>query len=288
VATVLGGTTTGASKAHIVSLRVIGCDNTGTASDIVSAVNWIRGANDPHRFQKGVVNLSRFLGDWMSDFATLNAAVSGRVDATQIPFFVSANNFSADACKFSPATLAYTNMNHGGKVFSVGGTSLGAGTDTTDYRYQTWDGSQIKLGQDTGSNGGACISIYAPAADIYVGLNTDTTAYALDSGTSFSSPLAAAIAVRYIELTGNNAYQQVFDYLLSTAGPSSLINHVETPEYWMCLSYTSGHYVPYTSYPGLCYSGYGQDGTIGGEPIHFNATSNTSGAGMLHSAMTCP
>lgn len=291
VATVLGGTTTGASKAHIVSLRVVDCDNHGYASDMVSAVNWIRGANDPHRFQKGVVNMSRFFGDWTSDFATLNAAVSGRVDATQIPIFVSANNFSADACKFSPAALAYTNMNHGGKVFSVGGTSVGAGGDTNDYRWQTWSAtnpSQILIGQDTGSNGGACISIYAPAADIYVGLNTSTTAYDIKSGTSFSAPLAAAIALRYIELTGNNAYQQVFDYLLSTAGPSTLINHVETPEYWMCLSLTSGQYLTYTSYPGACSTGYGQDGTVGGEPIHFNATSNTSAAGMLHSAMTCP
>lgn len=290
VATVLGGTTTGASKAHIVSLRVVDCNNSGSASDWVSAVNWIRGANDPHRFQSGVVNMSRFLGDWMSDFATLNAAVSARVDATQIPFFVSANNFSADACKFSPASLAYTNMNHAGKVFSVGGTSVGAGSDTTDYRWQTWNGSQILLGQDSGSNGGACISIYAPAADIYAGRNTSTTAYDIASGTSFSAPLAAAIALRHLEVVGNQNYQQVFDYLLSTAGSSALINHVETPESWMCLSQFNGHYQAYTTYPGACQGTYnlGQNGASGGEPMHFNATSNTSAAGMLHSAMTCP
>lgn len=290
VATVLGGTTTGASKAHIVSLRVVDCDNHGFASDIVSAINWIRGVNDPHRYQTGVVNLSRFLGDWMSDFTTLNAAVSDRVDATQIPFFTSANNFSADACKFAPATLAYTNVNHGGKVFSVGGTSVGGGSDTNDYRWQTWNGSQIALGQDTGSNGGACISIYAPACDIYVGVNTSTTGYDVWSGTSFSSPLAAAIAVRYLELTGNHSYQQVFDYLLSTAGPSTLINHVETPESWMCLSQVNGHYEGYLSYKSACEGTYnlGQNGVSGGAPMHFNATSNSSAAGMLHSAMTCP
>ncbi|HEX3066962.1 MAG TPA: S8 family serine peptidase [Thermoanaerobaculia bacterium] len=244
--------------------------------------------NDPHRYQPGVVNMSRFLGDWMPDFATLNAAASGRVDATQIPFFVSANNFSADACKFSPAGLAYTNMNHAGKVFSVGGTSLGAGSDTTDYRWQTWNGSQILVGQDSGSNGGACISIYAPAASIYSGRNTSATAYGIDSGTSFSAPLAAAIAVRYIELTGNQNYQQVFDYLLSTAGPNTLINHVETPESWMCQECVSGHFDQYLSYPGQCQAAYGENGILNGEPIHFYATSNTSAAGMLHSAMTCP
>lgn len=291
VATVLGGTTTGASKAHIVSLRVVDCNNSGSASDWVSAVNWIRGANDPHRYQSGVVNMSRFLGDWMSDFATLNAAISGRVDATQIPFFVSANNFSADACKFSPASLAYTNMNHSGKVFSVGGTSLGAGSDTNDYRWQTWNGSQILLGQDSGSNGGACISIYAPAASIYAGRNTSTTAYDIASGTSFSAPLAAAIALRHLEVTGNQGYQQVFDYLLSTAGSSALINHVETPESWMCLSSINGRYEAYlTNPPSTCDGTYniGENGVLHGPPIHFNATSNSSGAGMLYSAMTCP
>ena len=105
VATVLGGTTTGASKAHIVSLRVVDCNNSGSASDIVSAINWIRGANDPHRYESGVVNMSRFLGDWMSDFATLDAAVSGRVDATQIPFFVSANNSQLMPASFLPQRL---------------------------------------------------------------------------------------------------------------------------------------------------------------------------------------
>jgi hypothetical protein len=30
--------------------------------------------------------------------------------------------------------LAYANMNHAGEVFSVGGTLLGTGSDTTDYR----------------------------------------------------------------------------------------------------------------------------------------------------------
>jgi hypothetical protein len=130
--------------------------------------------------------------------------------------------------------------------------------------------------------------MYAPAADIYAGRNTSTTAYDLASGTSFSAPLAAAIALRYIELTGNQSYQQVFDYLLSTAGSSALINHVETPESWMCLSYTSGQYQAYLSYPGRCQGGFGENGVLNGEPIHFNATSNTSAAGMLHSAMTCP
>ena len=115
--------------------------------------------------------------DWQTDFVTLSDTVDARVKATGIPFFASANNFSADACKFTPANLAYTNANRlshrsnpslaGGTVFSVGGTSLGANGDMNDYRWQTWDNGLAAIGQDTGSNGGSCVSIFAPAADIY-------------------------------------------------------------------------------------------------------------------------
>jgi hypothetical protein len=31
-----------------------------------------------------------------------------------------------------------------------------------------------------------------------------------------------------------------------------------------------------------------ENGVFCGEPIHFSATTNSSAAGMLHSAMTCP
>jgi serine protease len=299
VATVLGGTTTGASKAHIISLRVADCNNHGLASDVVTAIHWIRSSpgsfatNDDHRSEPGVVNLSSFQGDWTTYFATLDAAVSDRVDATQIPFFVSANNFSADACKFSPASLAYTNTNHAGKVFSVGGTSLGGAPETQyiDYRWQTWTGAQgdqINVGRESGSNGGDCISIYAPACNIYVGKNSSPTDYGVYSGTSFSAPLAAAVAARYIELTGNRNYQQVFDYLLSVAGSSLLINHVETPEYWMCWDDLSDTYPTYPS-GGVCPGNYiGQDDIRGGPKIHFSPTTNSSNAGMLYSPMSCP
>jgi hypothetical protein len=298
VASLIGGTTTGAAKVHIVSLRVADCGGGGLASWVVNAIRWIRSASDPKSSTLGVVSMSTFFGDWQTNFVTLSDTVDARVKATGIPFFVSANNFSADACKFTPANLAYTNINRltyranptlaGGTVFSVGGTSLGANGDTNDYRWQTWDSGLAAIGQDTGSNGGSCVSIYAPAADIYAARTTSTTAYDVASGTSFSAPLTAAIAARYISSTGVSTYQDVYDYLLSVAGSSSLINNVSTPEYWMCQQgYPSFAYVGYRTNPGVCPAGQtGVNGTS--TPIHFNATSNTSNAGMLYSPMSCP
>jgi hypothetical protein len=295
VASVIGGTTTGAAKVHIVSLRIATCGGGGLASYIVNAIRWIRSTSDPKSGTPGVVSMSTFIGDWQSDFVTLSDTVDARVKATGIPFFASANNFSADACKFTPANLTYTNVNRlshrsnpsqaGGTVFSVGGTSLG-GNNTNDYRWQTWDNSLAAIGQDTGSNGGSCVSIYAPAADIYAARTTSTTAYAVASGTSFSAPLTAAIAARYIAKTGVSTYQDVYDYLLSVAGSSSLINNVSTPEYWMCnQGYPSYTWVGYRTDPGVCPAGQTGYGTT---PVHFTATSNTSNAGMLYSPMSCP
>jgi hypothetical protein len=299
VASVLAGTTVGASKAHVVSLRVLDCTGHGFASWIVNAVDWIGS-----RTGAAVVSMSTFRGDWMTrepdgsiaNLSTIDGAINALVTARRIPFFVSANNFSGDACKFTPARLAYTNANgRTGTVFTVGGTSVGGcdptlGCDYNDYRWQVWnmDGS-IKLGEQSGSNGGQCVSIYAPACDIYAARTSSSTAYAVDSGTSFSAPLAAGVAARYIELTGNSDYQQVYNYLLNVAGSPDKVKHVETPEYWMCLNTSDGTYDPHQTYPGPCPARYiGEGGVVGGEPIHFGATSNTSGAGLLYSPMSCP
>jgi|GEM_PF-1004675 len=272
VATAMGGTTIGASKVHIVSLRIVSCSNTNfNASNVVNAVRWIRGGNDQHRSSPSVVTMSSgWEADWMNGFATLDDEVRSLVTTKNIPFFTSANNFSGDACKFAPATLAYTNANrnttNAGTVFSVGGTSLGANGDPNDYRWQEWDGGLARLGQDSGSNGGSCVSIYAPACDIYLGLSSGATAYVVASGTSFSSPIAAAIGARYLSTNPTATYRQVYDYLLDTAGSSTLISNVATPEYWMCqYVYAPYNYVTYRSNPNTCAVNYtGGDGRSDG------------------------
>jgi subtilisin family serine protease len=70
-------------------------------------------------------------------------------------------------------------------------------------------------GPDTGSNTGSCVSLFAPARDI---TSARHTALGTASGTSFSSPLAAAIAARFIEkqiaVTGNRpSYSGVYSWL---------------------------------------------------------------------------
>lgn len=288
VASALAGTRVGASKAQIISLRTLTCSGISRASWLINAVRWIRSApgavsptsqGDPFRTQASLVNLSAGTPSWQpSDFTNVNAAVDALVTAQQIPFFTAANNYSADACMFSPASLAYTNVNRNGKVFVVGGTTTGA-YDTNDYRWQIWDGSTQRIGINSGSNAGSCVSIYAPAAEIYVADKATTDRYLRQSGTSFAAPLTAGVAARYMERTGLRTYAQVYNYLLDAAASTGTpLYNVTTTEYWHCVA----NNLNYRSNPGTC--------PAGDAPVHFPAVGNSSSAGILYTGttLTCP
>jgi hypothetical protein len=312
-ASVVTGSTIGASTARVVSLRVASCPDvqgsyTILGSHVAQALDWIRSGGDPNSSSPAVVSMSVFkakFGSLLSENYPLVEAAADRLfsdpqqPARSLPIFVSANNFGTDACQFAPADRAYTNASKTGSVFTVGGTSLGGCDPSTglcdlhDYRWQSWnaDGT-IHLEQDYGSNGGDCISIYAPAADIFVANppqpssafgGTLTDSYVRLSGTSFSAPLTAAVAARYTKEYMNTyggarpSPTQVYEFLLSNATPN-VVDHVATPASWWCAS--SYHYYGYTSNPGVCPVGYQRDGTT---PLAMPATDNTrSNAGMLY------
>jgi hypothetical protein len=298
-ASVLAGANIGASVAKIASLRVAPCNPYAgiPASNFVSAVTWIRSDADPYRYDSAVVSMSMFLTSWTEGFQALNTEVTTLVSTKRIPFFVSANNFSGDACQFAPASLAYTNTNKSDSqvVFVAGGTSLGGGTDMSDYRWQEWTSTGARLGQDSGSNGGRCISIYAPACEIYLADAAASNAYLRNSGTSFSAPLVAAIGARYIaqyrqeHANATPDYKDVYDYLLASA-TSNVVQNTNTPQSWLCESYTDGKYYGYDTVPmengvPTCPVGYRLDP---GAPRYMPATTNETGAGLLYYNHACP
>jgi hypothetical protein len=289
-ASVVAGTTVGAAKPHIISLRMANCaTGGGDASWIVNAVRWIKGPNDPYSTYPSLVNYSGAVASWDPNnaFLNMNEAVKALVKNTGIPFFTSAENLAGDACMFSPDDLAYTNVDHSGVVFTVGGTSVGAGTDRNDYRWQTWDANnQPQVGEEMGSDGGRCVSIYAPALGIYHAVSSQSTNadYGIHDGTSFSSPMVAGIAARYMERSGFSDYIHVFNYLLDTAASTgTVINNVNTPEFWLCYATRSGIPLTTSSRTSITTCPVNYAG-----PIHVPATFNESHAGMVYSNMTCP
>jgi subtilisin family serine protease len=248
VASVLGGTQVGVAKPLIVSLKIARChDFNVLVSSLISAVDWIGSNADPYREFPGVINHSGFVPQWTtpnySDQSAYASAVSGSVTRHQKPFFTSADNFSTDACIFAPNNLARTYANTNGKVISVGGTMMGsvAGTDALkDYRWKVAANTSVtSTGQDGGSNAGQCVSIHAPAHNVYAARRTslDENPYGRASGTSFSSPIVAGIAARYMAKQHQNTgtiptYDQVYTWLLNNA--SATVEDVTTPAYWFC------------------------------------------------------
>lgn len=214
------------------------------------------------------------------------------------PFFTSADNYAADSCKFSPGDKAITNTNKDDPntrdtVFVVAGTTTGPTGDNNDYRWQRYnsDGTPV-LGRDGGSNGGSCVSAYGPAASIYAARNGEFARffgvqYAHASGTSFSAPLAAAMAARYMEkhynqygFTPGQASVYLWLLLQSYATIGTPTTPVTTPTYWMCVGASSD--LTWTSNPPTtCPDGYvGEDG--GTAPLYFPSVGNEPGAKMIY------
>ncbi|MFJ3911290.1 S8 family peptidase [Streptomyces vinaceus] len=157
--TVAGKTYGVARKANLVSVRVLGCDGTGTYSGMIAGLDWVaKNAKQP-----AVLNGS--LGGDKS--VALNDAATALSDAGVLPV-IAAGNSSKDACYVSPASAD--------RVFTVGASNK-------------WD-------EETSfSNYGTCLEVYAPGEAI-VSAKLGGGSVEM-SGTSMASPHVAGVAVLY-------------------------------------------------------------------------------------------
>ncbi|ROQ97338.1 subtilisin family serine protease [Streptomyces sp. 2132.2] len=157
--TVAGKTYGVARKANLVSVRVLGCDGTGTYSGMIAGLDWVaKNAKQP-----AVLNGS--LGGDKS--VALNDAATALSDAGVLPV-IAAGNSSKDACYVSPASAD--------RVFTVGASNK-------------WD-------EETSfSNYGNCLEVYAPGEAI-VSAKLGGGSVEM-SGTSMAAPHVAGVAVLY-------------------------------------------------------------------------------------------
>ncbi|WP_405830753.1 S8 family serine peptidase [Streptomyces sp. NBC_00105] len=194
--TVAGKTYGIASKASLVSVRVLGCDGKGTWSGIIAGLDWVaKNAKQP-----AVLNAS--LGGDKS--AAVNDAADAVTDAGVLPV-VAAGNSAKDACGVSPASA--------GKVVTVAASNQW--DEETDF-----------------SNWGQCVTLYAPGQAI-ISAKLGGGSVALD-GTSMAAPHAAGVAVLYKQAHPSAAPEEIAEFLeqettkdvlskLSPASPNKLL-----------------------------------------------------------------
>ncbi|MEU8341977.1 S8 family serine peptidase [Spirillospora sp. NPDC048832] len=176
VAGIIGAKTTGAAKSvKLRALRVLDCKGSGSMSDVVSAVQWLR----THAAKPAVANLS--LGGPKS--AALNTAVAN-LSKSGVFVSVAAGNDNKDACKFSPSGAGW--------VMTVGATTV------YDNRAAF-------------SNWGKCVDINAPGYGIWStwpggGLKKV-------SGTSMAAPYVSGVAALYLSTHKKATFPQVQKWL---------------------------------------------------------------------------
>ncbi|MFJ2213270.1 S8 family peptidase [Streptomyces sp. NPDC101062] len=157
VAGTVGGSNYGVARdVSLVSVRVLGCDGSGTWAGVLAGFDWVaKNAKQP-----AVMNAS--IGGPRS--TAVNAAVNAVADSGVVSV-VAAGNENQNACDVSPASAS--------KVVTVGAT------DKEDR-------------QATFSNWGTCLELYAPGVGI-ISAKLGGGYNALN-GTSMASPHVAGVA----------------------------------------------------------------------------------------------
>jgi len=186
VAGTVGSTTYGVAKqVRLVGVRVLNCQGSGTISDVIEGVDWVR-ANSPG---PSVANMS--LGGGKS--ATLDTAVNN-LAASGVFLAVAGGGSATDACGFSPSGAA--------GAFAV------AASDRTDHVASF-------------NNRGPCIKMYAPGVSITsTWLNGGANTI---SGASMASPHVAGVAAMYKSRYGDQPSTTVANWLITVSTKNVLI-----------------------------------------------------------------
>ncbi|MEV7533524.1 S8 family peptidase [Streptomyces hydrogenans] len=178
VAGTVGGMTYGvATKADLVSVRVLGCDSRGSWSGIIAGLDWVaKNAKQP-----AVLNAS--LGGSRSQ--AVNDAATNLSLAGVLPV-VAAGNDKRDACQVSPASA--------NRVLTVGASD----------RYDR---------ETNFSNYGSCVHLYAPGQDILSArLGGGSIA---ENGTSMAAPHVAGAAALYKQAHPSAQPEEIYSALLT-------------------------------------------------------------------------
>jgi subtilisin family serine protease len=167
----VGGSTYGVAKAvTLVSVRVLGCNGSGTTSGVIAGIDWVTGNHLAG--QSAVANMS--LGGGAS--SSLDTAVNNSIN-DGVSYAIAAGNGDIfgnpqNACNFSPARVA--------AAMTI------SATDRTDTK-ASW------------ANYGSCVDWFAPGVSITSAWYSSDTATNTISGTSMATPHTTGVAAQYLQ-----------------------------------------------------------------------------------------
>ncbi|WP_163996057.1 S8 family peptidase [Pyxidicoccus caerfyrddinensis] len=186
--TVAGSTYGLAKNASIHSVRVLGCDGSGSTSGVVAGIDWVT----KNHQSPAVANMS--LGgdtDQAIDDAVRQSIASG------VTYVVAAGNEDADACKHSPARTP--------EAITV------AATDDGDQRASF-------------SNWGDCVDVFAPGNKITSSWHYGDDATRVLSGTSMASPHVAGVVALFLEMNPKATPDEITTALISNFTTDKVAN----------------------------------------------------------------
>jgi len=192
----VGGSTYGVAKAvTLVAVRVLGCQGSGSNSQVISGIDWVTQDHDPGEL--AVANMS--LGGSAS--TALDQAVASSI-ADGVTYAIAAGNGgllgnAKDACTTSPARVP--------TAITV------SATDVTDTKASF-------------ANYGTCVDLFAPGVNITSAWGTSDTATNTISGTSMATPHVTGAAALYLESNPASTPAQVAAGLIANATPGVVIN----------------------------------------------------------------
>ena len=196
VAGTVGGSTYGVAKSvTLVGVRVLDCEGSGYASDIIAGLDWVVGEKPSG---PAVVNLS--LGG--DPYPPLDDAVE-RTVAAGVPVVVAAGNDDVNACQQSPARAPH--------ALTV------AATDSKDRRAPF-------------SNFGSCVDLFAPGVAVRSASNASNSASEVLSGTSMAAPHVTGAVARYLQAHPHATPAQTATALTTAATAHAVLDRAGSPD----------------------------------------------------------
>lgn len=184
VAGTVGGSTYGVAKnVRLVSVRVLGCDGSGTTSALLAGISWVI----TNRQAPAVANMSLGFDTYSQ---SVDQILEQLVTTHGVTTVVAAGNSTADACNSTPSSTP--------SAITVGAT------ERNDARASY-------------SNFGTCVDLFAPGSSITSASNTSNSTTKTMSGTSMAAPHVAGVAALYLQVTPDASPAQVATAIINGA-----------------------------------------------------------------------